>query len=187
MKLETPRLGAAAAIVNGQLLVVGGADTGAGAEVSSAAGTAFTELPFPADATTGAAVVAQDATTALLVGGRDPATDKLAGFRTMDLGCSEECTPVAIAKLDFALDRPQLFPLREGQSLLVGEASESGETRVFTFDTGIGHALREFALRVPRTGASAFLLPNGQVGVLGGDALSDEKPAQSVELFFPEP
>jgi hypothetical protein len=30
------------------------------------------------------------------------------------------------------------------------------------------------------------MLPNGQVGVLGGDALSDENPAQSVELFFPE-
>ena len=187
LKLDTPRLGAAAAIVNGQLLVVGGADAGAGAEVSNAAGTAFVALPFPADATIGAALVAQDKTTALLVGGRDPATDEIVGFRTMDLGCSEECSPVAIEKPDFALDRPQLFPLAAGQVLLVGEDPETGETHVFTYDTGIGHALREFALRVPRTGASAFMLPNGQVGVLGGDALSDEKPALSVELFFPEP
>ena len=58
---------------------------------------------------------------------------------------------------------------------------------MFTFDTGIGHAQSEFALRVPRTGASAFMLPNGQVGVLGGDAVADELPALSVELFFPQP
>ncbi len=50
LKLGTPRLGAAATIVNGQLLVVGGAASGEGAEISNAAGTGFTQLPFPADA-----------------------------------------------------------------------------------------------------------------------------------------
>ncbi|HKO48920.1 MAG TPA: hypothetical protein VJV79_14410 [Polyangiaceae bacterium] len=186
LKLGTPRLAAAATIVSGQLLVVGGADSGAGAEISNAAGTAFSELPFPADATQGAALIAQDPTTALLVGGRDPATDEIAGFRTMDLSCSEECSQVRIAKpVDFA--RPRLFPLGKGQSLLVGEDPETGQTHVFTFDTGVGHALTEFALRVPRSGASAFMAPNGQVGVLGGDALADGTPAKSVELFFPLP
>ena len=151
MKLGTPRLGAAATIVNGQLLVVGGADTGAGAEVSIAAGTGFTALPFPADARLGAAVVAQDANTAMLAGGRDPATDEISGFRTMDLACAEDCTQVEIAKADFAFDYPQLFSLGAGQLLAVGEDPVSEETHVFTFDTGIGHALNEFALRVPRT------------------------------------
>ncbi|HEY0463688.1 MAG TPA: hypothetical protein VGC79_05740, partial [Polyangiaceae bacterium] len=82
MTLGTPRLGAAAALVNGQLLVVGGSETGEGAEVSTADGTGFIPLPFPADARQGAAVVAQDATTAVLVGGRAADTDEIAGFRT---------------------------------------------------------------------------------------------------------
>jgi hypothetical protein len=187
LKLATPRLGAAAAMVNGQLLVVGGADTGAGAEVSNAAGTGFTALPFPTDATQGSALVAEDATTALLVGGRDPATDEILGFRTMHLDCTQDCDQTPLAKPEFAFDRARLFSIREGQVLAVGEDPVSGETHVFTFDTGIGHALTEFPLRVPRSAASAFLLPNGQVGVLGGDALADGTPAQSVELFFPEP
>jgi len=186
MKLATPRLGAAATVVNGQLLVVGGSDTGAGAEVSNAAGTAFKPLPFPADATRGAALVALDAVTAVLTGGRDPETDEIAGFRTMDLGCEEDCSQQEIANADFAFDRARLFPIRAGQLLAVGEDPESGETRAFTFDTGIGHELNEFALRTPRIGASAILLPNGQVGVIGGDALADEAPAMTMEVFFPQ-
>ena len=73
------------------------------------------------------------------------------------------------------------------QLLAVGEDPSSHETHVFTFDTGIGYALNEFALRTPRTVASAFMLPNGQVGVLGGYTVADESPASSVELFFPQP
>ena len=188
MKLNTARLGAAAAIVNQQLLVVGGADEGAGAEVSNAAGSAFVELPFPADARTGAAVVAQGENTAFLAGGRDPAADdEISGFRTMDLSCTEACVPVEIDNADFPFDRPQLFSLGTEQLLAVGEDPDSGETHVFTFDTGLGHALNEFALRTPRAGASALMLPNGQVGVLGGETLEDKSPASSVELFFPEP
>ncbi|MEI9947806.1 MAG: hypothetical protein WDO74_02230 [Pseudomonadota bacterium] len=187
MKLRTPRLGAAATIVNGQLLVVGGAATGAGAEVSNGAGTGFTPLPFPADVTVGAAMVAQNASTVVLAGGRDPETGEFAGFRTMDLECAEDCTQAEIANSDFAFDHPRLFALSEAQLLAVGEQPKTGETHVFTFDTGIGHAQNEFALRVPRSGASAYLLPNGQVGVLGGYALDDEAPATSVELFFPQP
>ena len=187
MKLRTPRLGAAAAMVNGQLLVVGGADSGAGAEVSTASGSSFTPLPFPSDPTLGAALVAPDTSTAVLAGGRDPATDELVGFRTMDLDCTEECAPVAIKNAAFPFDHARLFSLSADQLLAVGEDPTTGETHVFTFDTGIGHAQSEFALRVPRTGASAFMLPNGQVGVLGGDAVADELPALSVELFFPQP
>jgi len=186
MKLGTARLGAAAAMVNSQLLVVGGADSGAGAEVSDASGSSFTPLPFASDATQGAALVAPDATTAVLAGGRDPATDEIVGFRTMDLGCQDECAPIAIEKADFPFDYPRLFALSAEQLLAVGEDPTSGETHVFTFDTGLGHAQNEIALRVPRTGASAFMLPNGQVGVLGGDALADKIPAMSVELFVPQ-
>jgi hypothetical protein len=187
MKLGTARLGAAAAMVNGQLLVVGGADSGAGAEISTATGSSFIALPFPSDATSGAALVAQDATTAVLAGGRDPETDEIQGFRTMDLSCAEDCAQVPIKNVDFPFDYPRLFSLSAEQLLAVGEEPKTGETRVFTFDTGIGHAQNEFALRVPRTGASAFMLPNGQVGVFGGDALAGKTPAQSVELFFPQP
>jgi hypothetical protein len=187
MKLATPRLGAAATVVSGQLLVFGGSDAGAGAEVANAAGTAFKSLPFSADPSRGAAMVALDGATALLVGGRAPATDEIGGFRTLDLECTEECAPLEVAKAEFPFDRVQLFPVRQGQVLAVGEEPESGETHVLTFDTGIGHELNEFPLRTPRSGASALLLPNGQVGVVGGDALADGAPVMTVELFFPEP
>ena len=186
IKLVTPRLGASAAIVGGQLLVVGGSDTGAGAEVSNAAGTGFTPLPFPPDATIGAALVAKDSTTMVLAGGHDPSSDAIAGFRTMDLGCTQDCAQSAIADADFAFDHPQLFALNAGQLLAVGE-STTGETHVFTFDTEIGHALNEIALSAPRAGASAFMLPNGQVGVLGGTSLADNSAVSSIELFFPYP
>jgi hypothetical protein len=186
LKLSTARLGAAAAVVNGQLLVVGGADSGTGAEVSTADGTDFTALPFPADARSGAALVAADATTAVLAGGRDPKTDEISGFRTMDLNCASDCSQIEIA--DFAFDHPRLFSVREGQLLAVGEQPKTGETHAFTFDTGIGHALNEVPLRVPRAGALAFMSANGQVCVLGGDVLADQKTnAPSVEFFFPSP
>lgn len=188
LKLNTPRLGAAAAVVNDQLLVVGGADEGAGAEVTNAAGSAFEELHFPSDARKGAAVVAQGEKMAFLVGGRDPAADdEISGFRTMDLSCAENCEQVEIGGADFPFDHPQLFSLGTDQLLAVGEDPDGGETHVFTFDTGLGHALNEFALRTPRAGASALMLPNGQVGVLGGETLDDKTPAASVELFFPQP
>jgi len=188
MKLHTPRLGAAAAIVNGQLLVVGGADTGAGAEVSNSAGTEFTELPFESDPKQGAAMVALDDDNVILAGGHDPADDQeISGFRSMDLTCAESCTQVEIPKATFPFTHPRLFSLSGDQLLAVGEDPTSEETHVFTFDTGIGHALNEFALRTPRKQASAFLLPNGQVGVLGGTALEGATPARSVELFFPQP
>ena len=188
LKLHTPRLGAAATIVNGQLLVVGGSDTGAGAEVSNSDGTEFTELPFESDAKRGAAVVALDDDNVMLAGGRDPATDdEIAGFRSMDLTCAENCSQVEIAKAAFPFTHPRLFLLSADQLLAVGEDPTSEETHVFTFDTGIGHALNELSLRTPRKQASAFLLPNGQIGVLGGVALEDGTAASSVELFFPQP
>lgn len=188
LKLNTPRLGAAAAMVNGQLLVVGGSGTGAGAEVSDSAGTGFTELPFDADAKQGAALAPLDDNTVILAGGRDPASDdEISGFRTMDLTCAEDCTQTEIAKADFAFTHPRLFPLPNQQVLAVGEDPATEETHVFTFDTGIGHAMNEFALRAPRRLASAFMLPNGQVGVLGGLTLTDDAPTSSVELFFPQP
>lgn len=188
LKLNAPRLGAAAATVNKQLLVIGGSETGAGAEVSNDAGTGFSELPFPSDATQGAALVVQGDSSAFLAGGRDPANDQeIVGFRTMDLSCTEDCTQVAIKNADFAFDYPHLFSLGDRQLLAVGEDPKTQETHVFTFDTGLGHALNEFALRTPRNRASAFLLPNGQVGVVGGDAVSDGTAASSVELFFPQP
>jgi len=133
-------------------------------------------------------LVALDENTAYLAGGSDPAnTDEIAGFRIMDLNCSEACTQVEIAKADFAFTHPRLFRLSGDQLLAVGEDPQTEETHVFTFDTGIGHALHEFALNTPRTSASAFLLPNGQVGVLGGSELGSDTAAASVEFFFPQP
>ena len=188
LRLSTPRLGAAAAIVDGQLLVVGGSETGAGAEVTNAGGTAFIELGYPSDARRGAAVVVPpDTKVAILAGGHDPETDEISGFRTLDLDCSEDCAEVEIANAEFGFERPRLFALSDRQLLAVGEVPDTGETKVFTFDIGVGRAFEEVPLRTPRRGGSAFLLPNGQIGILGGKALENNAAASSLEVYFPRP
>jgi hypothetical protein len=184
LTLNTPRLGAAAANIDGQIVIVGGSDTGAGAEVLNAAQTGFKDLPFAADATQGAALSKLTADTAILVGGADPSSGARSPVRTLDLTCADSCSATPIAQLDFDYDRARAFYLNDNQLLVAGESSD-GQSHAFTLDKTIGFELTEQALRDPRSEASVVKVPNGQIGLVGGSSLSDGSPAGSLELFFP--
>ena len=184
LTLNTPRLGAAAADIDGQIVIVGGADTGAGAEVLNAAQTGFTALPFAADATQGAALAKLTASTAILVGGADPSSGARSPVRTLDLTCADSCSAAPVAQLAFDYDQARAFYLNDNQLLVTGESTD-GQSHVFTLDKSIDFELTEQALRTPRTLASAVKMPNGQIGLVGGNSLDDGTPAASLELFFP--
>src|SRR5450432_3106571 len=72
--LSTPRLGAAAALVEGTLVVAGGSATGAGVEELSVGATSFTALALPPDATQGAGLAELNPSSATLAGGHDAGT-----------------------------------------------------------------------------------------------------------------
>jgi hypothetical protein len=184
LTLTSRRLGAAAAVVDGQLVVVGGSDTGAGVEVLNADETAFVALAYPADVTQGAALTALTSTSALVVGGLEPTTGTNAGLRTLDMTCTDSCALAPLSKLDFPFTQPTAFRLDDNQALISGESAD-GETHLFTLSTTSDFALSEQPLRTPRRGASVAVFPNGQVGVFGGNALADGSPATSIELYFP--
>jgi hypothetical protein len=186
LTLSAPRLGAAAAVVAGQLVVTGGSDSGAGAEVLNADETAFVALAYPPDATQGAALAELTSTTAVVVGGVDPTTNTQGGLRTIDLTCTDSCSATPLANADFSYSQAQAFHFADGKVLVTGE-SPDGETHAFTLGKTVGYELTEQPLRTPRIGATGLLMPNGQVGLVGGDAVADGSPASSVELFFPVP
>ncbi|MEO8905163.1 MAG: hypothetical protein ABI488_22015 [Polyangiaceae bacterium] len=184
LTLNSPRLGAAAAVVDGQLVVTGGSDSGAGVEALNAEETAFVALAYPPDATQGAAVAELTTTTAVVVGGVDPATSTQGGLRTIDLTCTDSCAASPLANVDFSYGQAKAFQLGNRQVMVTGESAD-GETHAFTLSKTVGYQLTEQPLRTPRIGASSFLMPNGQVGLVAGDEVADGTPASSVELFFP--
>jgi len=184
LTLSTPRLGAAAANIDGQIVIIGGSDTGAGAEVLNADQTGFKELPYAADATQGAALSKLTADTAILVGGTDPSSGTRSPVRTLDLTCADSCSATPLAHLDFDYDRARAFYLSDNRLLVAGESGD-GQSHAFTLDKTIGFELTEQALREPRTEASVVKAPNGQIGLIGGDSLSDRTPVTNLELFFP--
>lgn len=183
LTLTAPRRGAAAGIVNGQLVVVGGSDTASGAEILNAAGNGFVALDYPADAAQGAALTQLDSTTALVAGGSD-ASGTLGALRTLDVTCSKSCAVTPLADLDFAFPTAQAVSLADNQLLVTGEDAD-GQTHLFTLVKTSDFALTEVPLRIPRSAATLALFPNGQAGIVGGDALADGSPAQAVELYFP--
>ncbi len=183
MKLSAPRLGAAAGIVNGQLVVAGGSESAAGVETLNAAGTAFVPLAYPPDPLQGAALAQLDSTTAILAGGVD-ADGTGGGLRTLDVACAASCSTQPLPDLDFAFSSVQAFGLADEQVLVCGE-SDDGQTHLFTLEKGSDFALTEVGLRTPRRGATLVAFPNGQIGLVGGDAVADGSPAASVELYFP--
>ncbi|MEO7035314.1 MAG: hypothetical protein ABI335_15945 [Polyangiaceae bacterium] len=184
LTLSSARLGAAAAVVDGQLVVTGGSASGAGVEALNADETTFVALAYPPDATQGAALTELTTTTAVVVGGVDPATSTQGGLRTIDLTCTDSCAASPLANADFSYSQAQAFQLGNRNVMVTGESAD-GETHAFTLSKTVGYELTEQPLRTPRTGASSFLMPNGQVGLVAGDALADGTPASSVELFFP--
>ncbi len=182
--LNTPRLGAAATLVEGELLVTGGSAQGAGAELIAADHNSFDELPFPADETTGGGVAELSSSSALLAGGHD-ASGAPSPTRTLDLGCSGDCSATELPKLSLDVSRTNAFNVGESRALIVGESADT-QTHAYLFDAnGDEPSLVEQDLRTPRSQASAVLLPNYQVGIFGGTELDSGHPALNVDVFFP--
>jgi len=184
LTLAVPRLGAAAGVVAGNLVVWGGSAEGAGAEVLTRSEDAFSPLPFPPDATAGLGLAALDGTTAVLAGGKDPMTGAAAALRTFDVICTADCATAELAAAPMALQRTHVFPLAAGNLLVTGD-SDDGEFHAFSVLTSSGTPeIAERPLRERRKGATSLLLPTGQPGVLGGEDPESGAPAMSVEAFF---
>lgn len=176
--LTSPRAGAAATWIPGRgLLVVGGGDDqAAGAELLAEGSEAFTTLQFPPDRTTGAAIVSLDGTTALRIGGRN-ATGGVADTVSLALGCGSNCTPTVVGSaVDLVMAKA--FPLTES-ALVVGD-DDAGNTVAYLWSEA---ASIPVPLREPRKAATAILAPTGHIAIAGGTH-PDGSPALSVELFI---
>jgi hypothetical protein len=192
LTLTTPRLGAAAGFVGTTLVVSGGSATGAGVEVLAMGATAFTTLPFPPDATAGHGMAPLDANTALVAGGQDAGTMMPASMRSIDLTCTANCAATEIGTLPMPLARTKVFVLDPSQMVVVGETDENSSTGVdhaFSFDPTKPAPFAPKELAFPagraRSKATAALLPNGQLGLVGGFLLdSAQSPAKSIEVFI---
>jgi hypothetical protein len=182
--LAAPRLGAAAGVVGGNLVVWGGSADGPGAEVLNKTEDGFTSLPFAPDPSRGLGLATFDGSTALLAGGKDPMTGAAAPLRTFDVTCSADCTASELAMAPLALQRTRVFSLAAGNLLMTGD-SDDGEFHAFNLLTSSGMPeMTERPLRERRRNATALLLPNGQPGVLGGEDPDTATPVLSIETFF---
>lgn len=185
LELAAARLGAAAGLVEDRLLIAGGSASGAGAELFEPGSIASTPLELPADPRTGAALSELSESTALLTGGTDPKSEEVSGLRVLDLGCSGACGAQELGPLGLELGRLQTFALGPGRVLVVGE-SQDGETHALSLDLSDQSPVTvEQPFRERRAGASAALLANGQVAVVGGNDPESGAGIASIELFFP--
>lgn len=179
LSLAASRSGAAATWVPGRgLLVVGGGDdVAAGAELMADGAKAFTALAYPPDETRGAALVALDASRALRVGGKD-AQQTAAPTVELNLACGAGCQPTATGS-PVALDRALGFELGGERFLIVGDDAAGNMGAVRLEKDG----LEPRELRDPRRAASALLLPTGHVALAGGRRADGSAPG-TLELFI---
>jgi hypothetical protein len=185
LSLNTARLGAAAGLVGNKLVVAGGSTAGAGVEVLNDNQSAFVTLGVPADPTTGLGLAGLDGTKALLAGGKDPMTGAAASARTLDVGCGAACTTTDLGPLPATLQGARVFSGDSGKALVIGEADD-GETHAFLLSIGSQLEVTETPLRERRKGATATILPNGQVGLIGGVSTDGSESAVStLEAFIP--
>ncbi|MCC6216642.1 MAG: hypothetical protein IT376_17405 [Polyangiaceae bacterium] len=180
LSLAAPRAGAAAAWVAGRgLVVAGGSATGPGVELLSDGAGAFVSLPFPPDATVGAALVPADTATAVRLGGSGAAGEP-APSATLALGCSgDACVPLP-AWPDVPLTRAEAYPLPGGDALATG-ADATGAWAAWHVGPS---AATPVALREARTGAASLAIPTGHVAILGGRR-ADGTAATTLELYTP--
>jgi hypothetical protein len=156
--LSAAREGACAAWVpNRGLLVWGGSDTAAGAEVLAPGATQGAALAFEADPVRGCGATALDENRLLVVGGDD------APARVVDLACASGCAPEAWPD-PLPVGRADAMALGAEAALVVGEDA-SGATRVLRASA---QGVREIELRVPRRSARLVALPTGAGAVVGG-------------------
>ena len=186
--MTTPRLGAAAAWVPGEGLVVvggnaGGTSTAAGAEVflQGSTGSNFSALAqFPSDPSIGAGAAPWADTQHVLVAGGITPTGQDAGVRVLTLsGCTSNCiktwaslpVPLTSASTFVVLPAGSTYP-----ALVVGSELASGLTHTYLLNST---SATEVHTKVPHYNASAIQSPVGFGAVLlfGG--------ADAIEQFFP--
>jgi hypothetical protein len=183
ISLTTPRLGAAAGIVAGNLVVWGGSAQGAGGEVLNKAEDAFAALPYPSDDTVGSGLAVFDGTTAVVAGGKNPRLE-VAPIRLFDTTCSADCATSEIAAMATVLQRTHVYPVAARNLLVTGD-SEDGLFHAFNIRLDDnGAEVLERPLREPRRKATSIVLPTGQPAVLGGENPDDGTPTKSIETFF---
>ena len=155
----------------------GGAQ-GAGAEALLGSASSVTSLTnVLADTTTGAAAVMLDTANILLVGGvtakGTPAPVRLYGVTrkgALTAGDAGGLTlPVTLSMAQSFTLAPTSAPA--GWSAMVIGTESSGVTSAYRVGRD-GVAFVPF--RVPRSHAQAIVLPNGSIGVVGGDATTME-------------
>jgi hypothetical protein len=183
--LATPRRGAAAGVVAGNLVVWGGSAEGMGAETLNKNQDAFTVLPFAPDPTTGLGMATVDGTTALLAGGKDPVTGGPVAFRTFDVTCTADCVTSELTMAPaLALQRTHVFSLASGHWLVTGD-TDDGEFQAMSLQTTSGTPeVIDRPLRERRRAATSILLPNGQPAAFGGQNPETSTPVRSLEVFF---
>lgn len=188
VRLASARKGAAGVYIpDVGLVIAGGSADGDGVEVVTDDGD-VTSLPYPPDATSGAAGVIFADETVVLLGGRD-SDENPAATRALDLGCVVcEAEVVPDADIPEIATRGLAFNTPTGL-LVFGEAEPEGEgpgeTLAFLVAIDVASTVTSLPFRERRRGATPVAAPNGTVAVLGGIA-PDGDPALSVELWFPE-
>lgn len=181
--LEAPRMGAAAAWIEGVgLVVAGGSATGPGVEVLGPTATAFASRGFPPDPTEGAGAVTDGADGVALLGGT--LLGQAAPTRLFKPSCVTDCavSEVATATLPVALTGVSPYLIQGTHVIAVGdEAGGMGLTRAFLVDLVGGS--EEIPLKEPRRGAVSVPTPLANLAIIGGER-PDGTPASSVELYW---
>ena len=202
LSLSAPRLGASAAWVGGEgLVVAGGSATANGVEVlaiSASADPALgTPLDFPPDPSSGSGMTALGQQFVLLAGGLTPSGAD-AGVREINLACvqatSSPCGPTpwgpnggalpALADGTNAITSAFAFTFDAADAFVVGSEPSSsptpGLTHTFTLSSTAGAV--EVPTKVPHTNAAAIVSPmQSSVLVFGGSAGGE------IESFTPAP
>ncbi|MDP9037032.1 MAG: hypothetical protein M3O50_19720 [Myxococcota bacterium] len=174
LALTAPRLGAAAAWVEGRgLVVVGGSASAPGVEVVGVGAASGTGLAYPPDATIGAGAAVLDSQHVVVAGGlRADGHD--AGARSIDLACAMQCAPSPWLALPAALVSTQAFSKTGGAVVLVVGDDVSGATHVYEVTKT---SATELPTKAVHTRARATIAPVGSVVLFGG--------APEIESYMP--
>ena len=178
--LTAPREGACATFVEGRglvvigeeivilvfvgrlgLVVIGGDQAAAGAEVLAPGASLATPLPFPADPVKGCGATTLDPGHVAVAGG----SAESAPVRVLDLACTTGCAPAAWPDT-VPLVRAEALTIAADAAFILGDDA-SGATHAYRASaTGT----REIPLRVPRRGARLLPTATGAFTVIGGAA-----------------
>jgi hypothetical protein len=175
LTLINSRLGASAAWVTGQGLVVcGGSASAPGVEFIGSGETSAVALAYPVDPSTGGGAGMLDSQHVLLAGGLTP-TGEDAGVRIINLQCGTLCNPQPWPGLPIPITSAQTFVSIGGTgALVVGSEPGSGATHVFNLSSS---GPVEVPTRVPHFNARATISPTGTLVLFGG--------APEIESFTP--